>query len=152
MSGFVGNLVGGRLGDWSVIRSVVIGMGGLGIGLALFALAAPYAVPAIFVLALISVLASVLVINLQLRLMQVAGSAQTLAAASNHAALNLANALGAWVGGVVIGAGYGYTAPVVGGRRAGRARPAHPRGVAARAPPRPPRAGDLPPRRSAGSG
>ena len=56
-------------------------------------------------LALIAVLASVLVINLQLRLMQVAGTAQTLAAASNHAALNLANALGAWLGGLVIAAG-----------------------------------------------
>ena len=112
-SGFVGNLVAGRMGDWSVIRSVVIGMAGLGVSLALFALAAPYAVPALVVLALISVLASVLVINLQLRLMQVAGSAQTLAAASNHAALNLANALGAWLGGLVIAAGYGYTAPSV---------------------------------------
>ena len=112
-SGFVGNLVAGRMGDWSVIRSVVIGMAGLGVSLALFAVAAPYAVPALVVLALISVLASVLVINLQLRLMQVAGTAQTLAAASNHAALNLANALGAWVGGVVIAAGYGYTAPSV---------------------------------------
>jgi MFS transporter, DHA1 family, inner membrane transport protein len=28
----------------------------------------------------------------------------------NHASLNLANALGAWLGGVVIAAGYGYTA------------------------------------------
>ena len=94
-SGFVGNLVAGRMGDWSVIRSVVIGMAGLGIGLALFALAAPYAVAALVVLSLVCVLAAVLVINLQLRLMQVAGTAQTLAAASNHAALNLANALGA---------------------------------------------------------
>jgi DHA1 family inner membrane transport protein len=110
-SGFVGSLVAGRMGDWSVIRSVVIGMGGLGASLALFALLAQYAVPALLILALTSVLASVLVINLQLRLMQVAGTAQTLAAASNHAALNLANALGAWVGGAVIGAGYGYTAP-----------------------------------------
>ena len=110
-SGFVGNLVAGRMGDWSVIRSVVIGMAGMGVSLALFALVAQWAVPALVVLALTSILASVLVINLQLRLMQVAGSAQTLAAASNHAALNLANALGAWVGGVVIAAGYGYTAP-----------------------------------------
>jgi len=110
-SGFVGNLVGGRLGDWSVIRSVVIGMGGLGIGLALFALAAPYALAALVVLFLVGVLTAVLVINLQLRLMQVAGSAQTLAAASNHAALNVANALGAYLGGLVIAAGWGYTAP-----------------------------------------
>ncbi len=111
LAGFVGNLVAGRLGDWSVIRSVVIGIAGLGVSLALFAVAAPYAVPALVVLAMTSVLASVLVISLQLRLMQVAGTAQTLAAAGNHAALNLANALGAWVGGLVIAAGYGYTAP-----------------------------------------
>jgi DHA1 family inner membrane transport protein len=111
LSGLAGNLVAGRMGDWSVIRSVVIGVAGLGVSLALFAVAAPYAVPALVVLAMTSVLASVLVINLQLRLMQVAGTAQTLAAAGNHAALNLANALGAWVGGLVIAAGYGYTAP-----------------------------------------
>lgn len=110
-SGFVGNLVAGRMGDWSVLRSVVIGMVGLGVSLGVFALVAPYAVPALVVLGITSVLASVLVINLQLRLMQVGGSAQTLSAAGNHAALNLANALGAWLGGVVIAAGYGYTAP-----------------------------------------
>ena len=51
--GFIGNLVAGRMGDWSVIRSVVIGMAGLGISLALFALAAPYAVAALVVLVLI---------------------------------------------------------------------------------------------------
>ena len=31
----------------------------------------------------------------------------------NHASLNLANALGAWLGGVVIAAGFGYTAPAL---------------------------------------
>ena len=66
---------------------------------------------AIFFYFLSSVLAGILVVNLQLRLMQVAGQAQTLAAASNHAALNTANALGAWLGGLVIAAGWGYTAP-----------------------------------------
>lgn len=110
-SGFLGNIVAGRMGDWSVIRSVVIGLGGLAVALAVFALVARWAVPALVTLAVASVLASVLVINLQLRLMQVAGSAQTVAAAGNHAALNLANALGAWLGGLVIAAGYGYTAP-----------------------------------------
>ena len=81
----------------------------MGVLLAAFALAAPYAVPALVVLFLVSILASLLVINLQLRLMQVAGSAQTLGAASNHAALNLANALGAWLGGMAIAAGWGDT-------------------------------------------
>ncbi|QNN51073.1 MFS transporter [Phycicoccus endophyticus] len=110
-SGFAGNLLAGRLGDWSVLRGVVIGMLGLAVSLAAFALAAPHPVLALPALALTAVLTSVLVVNLQLRLMQVAGAAQTLAAASNHAALNVANALGAWLGGVVIAAGYGYTAP-----------------------------------------
>ena len=112
-SGFVGNFIAGWLGDWSVIRSLVIGITGLGVGLALFAVAAPYPVAALVMLAFTAVMTAVLVVNLQLRLMQVAGTAQTLAAAGNHAALNLANALGAWLGGAVIAAGYGYRAPSV---------------------------------------
>lgn len=46
----------------------------------------------------------------QTRLMDVAADAQTLAAASNHSAFNIANALGAWLGGVVITAGYSAAA------------------------------------------
>lgn len=48
---------------------------------------------------------------LQTRLMDVAGDAQTLAATLNHSAFNVANALGAWLGGVAITAGYGWTSP-----------------------------------------
>ena len=40
---------------------------------------------------------------------RVAGDAQTLAAALNHSAFNVANALGAWLGGVAISAGLGWT-------------------------------------------
>jgi len=47
---------------------------------------------------------------LQTRLMDVAADAQTLAAASNHSAFNIANALGAWLGGLVIAWGYGFEA------------------------------------------
>jgi DHA1 family inner membrane transport protein len=47
---------------------------------------------------------------LQIRLMDVAGDAQTLAAALNHSAFNVANALGAWLGGVVVTAGFGWSA------------------------------------------
>jgi DHA1 family inner membrane transport protein len=46
---------------------------------------------------------------LQTRLMDVAGDAQTLAAALNHSAFNVANALGPWLGGLAIAAGYGWT-------------------------------------------
>jgi len=47
---------------------------------------------------------------LQTRLMDVAADAQTLAAALNHSAFNIANALGAWLGGLAIAAGYGFAA------------------------------------------
>jgi DHA1 family inner membrane transport protein len=47
--------------------------------------------------------------SLQTRLMDVAADAQTLAAALNHSAFNAANALGAWLGGVSIAAGLGWT-------------------------------------------
>ncbi|WNJ88769.1 MFS transporter [Bosea sp. 685] len=48
-------------------------------------------------------------IVLQTRLMDVAEDAQTLAAALNHSAFNTANALGPWLGGMAIAAGYGWT-------------------------------------------
>ncbi|KXU29802.1 MFS transporter [Sphingobium sp. 22B] len=46
---------------------------------------------------------------LQTRLMDVAGDAQTLAAAAHNGAFNVANALGPWLGGLAISAGYGLT-------------------------------------------
>jgi len=46
---------------------------------------------------------------LQTRLMDVAGDAQTLAAALHHSAFNVANALGPWLGGLAIAHGYGWT-------------------------------------------
>lgn len=45
---------------------------------------------------------------LQMRLMEVAGDAQLLAGSLNHAAFNVANALGPWLGGLAIGAGFGW--------------------------------------------
>jgi len=47
--------------------------------------------------------------TLQTRLMDVAGDAQALAAALNHSAFNIANALGPWLGGMAIAAGFGWT-------------------------------------------
>ncbi|MFB2561563.1 MFS transporter [Rhizobium sp. IMFF44] len=49
-----------------------------------------------------------LVPALQARLMDVAPKAQSLAAAMNHSAFNLSNAIGAWTGGLAIAAGYGW--------------------------------------------
>ena len=47
---------------------------------------------------------------LQTRLMDISGEAQALPAALNHSAFNTANAIGPWLGGMAIGAGFGWTA------------------------------------------
>jgi DHA1 family inner membrane transport protein len=108
-----GTWVAGRLIDWSIYRSLVASSIGLAGILLVFWLVAPagwWALPVVF---LVTVTGSVFVLALQLRLMHVAGEAQTLGAASNHASLNIANALGAWLGGLVIAGGHGYRAPAL---------------------------------------
>jgi DHA1 family inner membrane transport protein len=104
----VGTWLAGELADWSVFRSLLGSALGMAVVLLVFAALAPagwWLLPVPFA---ITVLGSVLVVNLQLRLMDVAGEAQTLGAALNHASLNIANAAGAWLGGLVIATGYGY--------------------------------------------
>ena len=57
----------------------------------------------------------ILVVNMQARLMDVAGDAQNLASAMNQAAFNIANGAGAAVGGLVISAGMNYSYPALAG-------------------------------------
>ena len=109
----VGTWLGGRLGDWSVVRTLVIMGAGSAAALLTFVWASLEPVPAVLAVAVVGLCSSAWVVALQLRLMGVAGAARTLGAAMNHSALNLANALGAWVGGLVITAGYGYRAPAL---------------------------------------
>jgi DHA1 family inner membrane transport protein len=111
----IGNLVGGRMADVSVIRGLYASMTSLGIVLALFVFAAHNAWTAMLGLFFIGATGSSIGPALQTRLMDVAHDAQTLAAALNHSALNIANAAGAWIGGMVISAGLGYTAPAAAG-------------------------------------
>ncbi|QHJ01617.1 MFS transporter [Xylophilus rhododendri] len=103
-----GNLVGARLAD----RALMPAIGGIllwsAVVLGLFCLTAPYAPLAFANLFLIGTSVA-LAPALQVRLMDVAGDAQALAAALNHSAFNFANALGAWLGGVAIAGGLGWT-------------------------------------------
>ncbi|WP_077122284.1 MFS transporter [Agrobacterium rosae] len=103
----VGNVVGSRMADYS-LNGTIGGMLALNVVLmALFGLTAhnPYMLCICVFLIGCGFAACPAV---QTRLMDVAADAQTLAAASNHSAFNIANALGAWLGGVVIAMGYGY--------------------------------------------
>jgi MFS transporter, DHA1 family, inner membrane transport protein len=109
----LGTFVAGELADWSILRSLLGSALGMGLILLAFWAVAPHGYWLLPVAFGVTVLGSVLVVNLQLRLMDVAGEAQTLGAAMNHASLNVANALGAWLGGLVIAAGYDYRAPAL---------------------------------------
>lgn len=106
-----GNIAGGALADRGVVRAIFIGLVAITVVLILFALLASNPWAALVLTFLIGVSGTALTPALQIRLMDVAEDAQTLAAALNHSALNIANAGGAWLGGLVIAAGYGYRAP-----------------------------------------
>lgn len=108
-----GTYVAGALADWSVFRSLLGSSLAMAVLLLSYAALAPAGWWAVIPAFLVAVSSSVLVVNLQLRLMAVAGDAQTLGAAMNHSSLNVGNALGAWIGGLVIAAGWGYRAPSV---------------------------------------
>jgi len=107
----IGNLIGGHLGDLDQRRMLLLGLTALAVVLALLALTAQwiYAV-AVFVF-LTGLVSSALSPAIQTRLMDVAGDNQSIAAALNHSALNLGNSMGAFLGGLVITAGFGFAAP-----------------------------------------
>jgi DHA1 family inner membrane transport protein len=108
-----GTFVAGALADWSVFKSLLGSSLAMAVLLLAYAALAPAGWWALIPAFLVAVSSSVLVVNLQLRLMSVAGDAQTLGAAMNHSSLNIGNALGAWLGGLVIAAGWGYRAPTL---------------------------------------
>ena len=107
----VGNIVGSRLGDIS-IKGTIGGMMIFNIVImTLFSLTAANPVMLCICVFLIGC-GFAACPAVQTRLMDVAADAQTLAAASNHSAFNIANALGAWLGGLVIS--WGFTAAATG--------------------------------------
>jgi DHA1 family inner membrane transport protein len=106
-----GTVVGGRLADRSLMGSLYGGLIAIAVVLGAFgwlAQSRPTALVAVFAMGFS---ASILVPALQTRLMDVAHEGQSLAASLNHSTLNIANALGAWLGSVVLAAGYGYEWP-----------------------------------------
>ncbi len=103
----LGNLIGAWLADRALMRAIGALLVWNAVVLGAFSLVAPHAWVATIVVLLIGTGVAI-VPALQVRLMDVAGDAQTLAAALNHSAFNIANALGAWLGGLAIAGGLGW--------------------------------------------
>jgi DHA1 family inner membrane transport protein len=104
----VGNLLVPRFADRALMPTAAVLLMSSAVVLALYPLAAANLWSiclSVFAIGLTGALGPVL----QTRLMDVAGEAQALAAALNHSAFNTANALGPWLGGMAIAAGWGWT-------------------------------------------
>jgi DHA1 family inner membrane transport protein len=107
----VGNMIGGRMADRGAMKAVFQLFGVFAAALVALGLLA-HTLPGMLVgVLLVGTAAAAISPAIQTRLMDVAGDAQTMAAAVNHSALNLGNSLGAFLGGAAIAAGWGYLAP-----------------------------------------
>ncbi|MBB2956209.1 MFS transporter [Pseudoclavibacter helvolus] len=109
---FVGNIVGGRAADRNLGRTLLVLLVGLIVSLVAFALLASSQVATLVLLVLMGGFGFATVPGLQMRIMNFAGDAPTLASGANIAAFNVGNAFGAWVGGLTIAAGLGYASPL----------------------------------------
>ncbi|AKK02429.1 MFS transporter [Corynebacterium epidermidicanis] len=113
--GLVGNLFGGHLADRNLELGIGFVLSCIAITLVCFYYLSAWVAGGMVLFALLGLFGSALVPQLQIRLMDVAGDAQTLAAALNHSALNMANAAGAAVGGALIASGLSYASPALAG-------------------------------------
>ncbi|MFF2008248.1 MFS transporter [Streptomyces sp. NPDC058195] len=108
---FLGNLIGGRFADRRLMPMLCTTLGGLAVVLGLFTLTAHHKTAAAVTILLVGALGFATVPPLQKRVLDHAHGAPTLASAVNIGAFSLGNALAAWLGGTVIAARYGWTAP-----------------------------------------
>ncbi|WP_328967866.1 MFS transporter [Streptomyces sp. NBC_00239] len=106
-----GNLVGGRFADRALMPMLYGSLGALALVLALFTVTAHHRAAAAVTITLIGALGFATVPPLQKRVLDQAAGAPTLASAVNIGAFNLGNALAAWLGGLAIAGGLGWTAP-----------------------------------------
>jgi len=106
-----GAFLSGRVAAYGLMRGIFYCLAAITVILTVFGFAAHNKMTAIVAVFLLGLVPTILVPMLQTRLMDVAHEGQSLAAALNHSTLNMANALGAWLGSVVLDAGYGYEWP-----------------------------------------
>ncbi|SFE76533.1 MFS transporter [Streptomyces mirabilis] len=111
----VGNLVGGRLADHSLRGTLFGGLVSLVTVLALFPVLMSAQWSAAVAVTLLGAAAFITGSPLQLMVMEKAAAAPSLASSANQAAFNLANAGGAWIGGIALAAGFGTTSPALAG-------------------------------------
>ncbi|MFD1718660.1 MFS transporter [Georgenia deserti] len=107
----VGNVIGGWASDRDLTRTLLLGFSTYIVIMALYATLAAQPVALFLLVFGVGATGSALIPSIQSRIIRIAGDAELLGAAMNHAAFNVGNSLGAWLGGLVIAGGFGYLAP-----------------------------------------
>ncbi|MBB3348408.1 MFS transporter [Sphingomonas sp. BK069] len=111
----IGNMIGGRLADRSIERTLIGSFALLAAVLVVFAAVMPWLPLAAAAILVWGIASFAIVPPLQMRVMAAAGEAPNLASAMNIGAFNLGNAIGAALGGGVIAAGLGLPAVALAG-------------------------------------
>ncbi|MDM0041130.1 MFS transporter [Variovorax sp. J22G21] len=107
----IGNLLGGKLADRALVPALLGTLAAMALVLGAMDLVIRMPVPTMVFIVLLGIASFATVAPLQLRVLEkAAGAGQNLASSLNIAAFNLGNALGAWVGGMVIERGPGLVA------------------------------------------
>lgn len=111
----IGNALGGRWADRSIERTLIGSFAVLAVVLIVFAGVMAWAWPTAVAILIWGIASFAIVPPLQMRVMDAASGAPNLASAMNIGAFNLGNAVGAALGGGVIGAGLGWPAVAMAG-------------------------------------
>ncbi|MFF2085616.1 MFS transporter [Nocardia sp. NPDC058176] len=109
---FFGNLFGGRWADRALTRTLLALTVSLGLALAAFALLADHKIAALLLLPAMGFFGFGATPGLQMRVLDHAADAPTLASSANIAAFNVGNFLGVWLSGLAISAGFGWVSPL----------------------------------------
>ncbi|MFC8047210.1 MFS transporter, partial [Nocardia sp. NPDC057353] len=112
LGSLLGNLLGAKAADRALTPTLAGVLGILTVVLLGFALSAQNQPAVVVALFLMGTFGFATVPGLQMRIMNYAPGAPTLASGANIAAFNVGNAIGAWLGGLTIAAGLGFTAPL----------------------------------------
>ncbi len=107
----VGNVVGARLADRSLMPTILAALGAEVVVALAFLLTSHNKVASAITIFAFPFASMAMLPAIQTRIVTIAGGAPNLASASIHAAFNIANSIGAWLGGLAIGFGWGYSSP-----------------------------------------
>lgn len=107
----IGTFYGGWVADRNTRRAILVAFIALIVSLGLYVTVASTPAGLFISMFIVGFWFSALTPAVQTRFIRMAREAELMGSAITHAAFNVGNALGAWIGGLVIAAGFGYLAP-----------------------------------------